>query len=328
MSNLSRGTWVLAACLAVAACNPQPGDGAAGGIKRLSIATGGTGGVYYPYGGGIAKIISENLKGVEATAEATAASVDNLKFLRDGRSDIAFSMADTAGEAALGQGPFKETGIVPTRALAVLYTNYLHLVTRSDTGIAKVADLKGRVVSTGAPGSGTEVVAFRVLEALGLNPKADLRTQALGATQSVDALKDAKLDAFFFTGGLPTAAVLDLTHTQGITAKLIPSDDALPKLRMQFGEGLYYPVVIPKSVYGMDQDVSVVGIANLLIVSETMPEALAYDITRLLFEKQADLIAIHPQAKDLSLAAATQGSPVPFHPGAIKYYTEQNAWKP
>ncbi len=139
-------TWMLglAACL-VAACNPQPGDGAGGSIKRLSIATGGTGGVYYPYGGGIAKIISENLKGVEATAEATAASVDNIKFLRDGRSDIAFSMADTAGEAALGQGPFKETGTVPTRALAVLYTNYLHLVTRADTGIAKVADLKGRV---------------------------------------------------------------------------------------------------------------------------------------------------------------------------------------
>ncbi len=330
MSNFSRGAGVLglAVCFAVAACNPQPGDGAAGGIKRLSIATGGTGGVYYPYGGGIAKIISENLKGVEATAEATAASVDNIKFLRDGRSDIAFSMADTAGEAALGQGPFKETGTVPTRALAVLYTNYLHLVTRADTGIAKVADLKGRVVSTGAPGSGTEVVAFRVLEALGLNPKTDLRTQALGASQSVDALKDAKLDAFFFTGGLPTAAVLDLAHTVGITAKLIPSDDALPKLRAQYGEGLYYPVVIPKTIYDTDQDVTVVGIANLLLVSDTMPDALAYDITRLLFEKQADLVAIHPQARDLTISTATQGSPVPFHPGAIKYYTEQNAWKP
>ena len=130
--------WVLAAAasLAVAACNPQPGgEGAAGRPRRLSIATGGTGGVYYPYGGGIAKIISENIAGVEATAEATAASVDNLKFLRDGRSDIAFSMADTAGEAALGQGPFKESGSVPTRTLAVLYSNYLHLVTLADSGI-------------------------------------------------------------------------------------------------------------------------------------------------------------------------------------------------
>lgn len=328
-TSLRRWTFVVTASVAVAACNPQPGaDGSQGRVRRLSIATGGTGGVYYPYGGGIAKIISENLEGVEATAEATAASVDNLKFLRDGRSDIAFSMADTAGEAALGQGPFSEVGRVPIRSLAVLYSNYLHLVTRADTGIATVADLKGRVVSTGAPGSGTEVVAFRVLEALGVNPKTDLRTQALGATQSVDALKDGKLDAFFFTGGLPTAAVLDLTHTPGLTAKLIATDDALPTLRAQYGDGLYYPIVIPKGVYGMAQDVTVVGIANLLLVSESMPETLAYDITRLLFEKQSELVAIHPQARDLLLTTATQGSPVPFHPGAIRYYTEQNAWKP
>jgi TRAP transporter TAXI family solute receptor len=217
---------------------------------------------------------------------------------------------------------------VPARTLAVLYSNYLHLVTRSDTGIKSVADLKGRVVSTGAPGSGTEVVAFRVLEALGLNPKVDLRTQALGAAQSVDALKDSKVDAFFFTGGLPTAAVLDLTHTPGLKALLIPSDEALPKMRAQYGQSLYYPLIIPKAVYGMDQDVTVVGIANLLVVADSMPEQLAYDITRLLFEKQPELVAIHPQARDLSLATAVEGSPVEFHPGAIRYYTEKKAWKP
>lgn len=326
-----RRTWplvVAVACLAaVPACNPTGGP-QSGGIKRLSIATGGTGGVYYPYGGGIAKIISENLPGVQATAEATAASVDNLKFLKDGRSDMAFSMADTVGDAARGDGPFKEFGSVPSRALAVLYSNYLHLVTRSDTGIARVADLKGRIVSTGAPGSGTEVVAFRTLEALGLDPRKDVRTQALGATQSVDALKDGKIDAFFFTGGLPTAAVLDLTHTPGLTAKLIASDDALPGMRAKYGESLYYPLVIPKTIYGTDEDVTVVGVANLLVVSDSMPEPLAYDITRLLFEKQSDLVAIHPQARDLSLATAVVGSPVPFHPGAIRYYTEKNAWKP
>ena len=297
-----------------------------GGVQRLSIATGGTGGVYYPYGGGIAKIISENLRGVQATAEATAASVDNLKFLRDGRSDIAFSMADTVEDAAKAQGPFRSVGAIESRTLAMLYTNYMHLVTRADTGITRVSDLKGRTVSTGAPGSGTEVVAFRILEAAGLNPKADLTTQALGASQSVDALKDAKLDAFFFTGGLPTAAVLDLTHTPGMSARLIPTDEALPAMRAKYGDAMYYAVVIPKETYSTDQDVSVVGVANLLVVSERMPEPLAYDITRLLFEKQADLVAIHPQARDLSLKTAVTGSPVPFHPGAIKYYKEQNAW--
>jgi TRAP transporter TAXI family solute receptor len=319
---------LLAVSLAAVACNPSPTDGTAGGIKRLSIATGGTGGVYYPYGGGIAKIISESIEGVEATAEATAASVDNLKFLRDGRSDIAFTMADTAIDAAQAQGPFAEFGSVPSRTLAVLYSNYLHLVTHAGTGIRTVADLKGRVVSTGAAGSGTEVVAFRVLEALGLSPKSDLRTQALGASQSVDALKDGKVDAFFFTGGLPTAAILDLANSPGLTARLIPTDEAVPNLRRRYGEALYYPVTIPKTVYNTDEDVQVVGIANLLVVSESMPEPLAYDITRVLFEKQAELIAIHPQARDLSLATAVQGSPVPFHPGAIRYYTEKNAWTP
>jgi TRAP transporter TAXI family solute receptor len=314
----------LAAASALAACRPAP----EGGVRRLSIATGGTGGVYYPYGGGIAKIISENLPGVEATAEVTAASVDNLKFLRDGRSDLAFTMADTVEDAAHGQGPFADVGAVPARALAVLYPNYLHLVALAGSGIASVSDLKGRTVSTGAPGSGTEVVAFRVLEAMGLNPKADLTTQALGASQSVDALKDGKLHAFFFTGGLPTAAILDLTHTAGITARLIPTDAALPALRARYGASTYFPLVIQKEVYGTDADVSVVGIANLLVVSEQMPDDLAYDITRLLFEKQADLIAIHPQARDLTLASAVIGSPVPFHPGAIRFYTEKNAWKP
>jgi uncharacterized protein len=317
---------VIASAL-VAACGSGSTGGSTGSIKRISIATGGTGGVYYPYGGGIAKVISENIKGVEATAEATAASVDNLKFIRDGRSDVAFSMADTVEDAALAKGPFSDAPNVPVRTLAVLYSNYLHLATLTTTGISTVADLKGKVVSTGAPGSGTEVVAFRTLEAFGLDPKKDLSSQPLGATQSVDALKDGKIQAFFFTGGLPTAAVLDLTHTPGITAKLIASDLAIPKMREKYGQGMYYPVVIPKGTYNLDEDVIVVGVANLLVVSESMPEQLAYDITRLLFEKQSDLIAIHPQARDLSLATAIVGSPVPFHAGAIKYYTEKNVWK-
>ena len=318
----------LAAAVCVAACNSSSTGGGSTGIKRISIATGGTGGVYYPYGGGIAKIISEHIPGVEATAEATAASVDNLKFIRDGRSDVAFSMADTVEDAALAKGPFSDSPKVPVRSLAVLYTNYLHLATLTTTGISTVADLKGKVVSTGAPGSGTEVVAFRTLEAFGLDPKKDLSSQPLGASQSVDALKDGKVHAFFFTGGLPTAAVLDLTHTPGMTAKLIPSDAAVPKMREKYGDGMYYPVVIPKTTYGLDEDVTVVGVANLLVVSDNMPEQLAYDITRLLFEKQSDLVAIHPQARDLSLATAIVGSPVPFHPGAVRYYTEKNVWKP
>jgi TRAP transporter TAXI family solute receptor len=232
-------------------------------------------------------------------------------------------MADTVEDAALARGPFSDLGKVPVRTLAVLYSNYLHLATLTNTGISTVADLKGRVVSTGAPGSGTEVVAFRALEAFGLDPKKDLSSQPLGASQSVDALKDGKVQAFFFTGGLPTAAVLDLTHTPGITAKLVASDAAIPKMQEKYGKGMYYPVVIPKDTYALSEDVTVVGVANLLVVSETMPEQLAYDITRLLFEKQSDLAAIHPEARNLSLEKATEGSPADLHPGARRFYRER-----
>jgi TRAP transporter TAXI family solute receptor len=318
--------FALSLFVFAAACG-SPGSGAAPARQRLSIATGGTGGVFYPYGGGIAKVISENLPNVEATAEVTAASVDNLKFIKQGTSDLAFTMADTAQDASQGRDAFAEFGAVPARSLAVLYASYVHLVTRDGTGIASVKDLRGRTVSIGSPGSGTAVLAERILDAAGMSAGRDLRTQSLGVAQSVDALKDGKVDAFFWNGGLPTAAILDLVNSPGITAHFISTEDVLPALQQKFGAALYYRAVIPKATYKANTDTAVVAVANLLVVSESMPEQLAYDITRLLFEKQADLIAIHPQARELSLETALVGSPVPFHPGAIRYYRERQAWK-
>ena len=315
---------VFGAAISVGACSGTSESGTT--KRRLSIATGGTGGVFYPYGGGVAKIISENIDNVEATAEVTSASVDNMKFLKQGTSDIAFTMADTAQDAVRAQDAFTEFGAVPARTLAVLYASYVHLVTRAGSGIERVADLRGRVVSTGAAGSGTAVLAQRILEAAGLDPQRDLRAQGLGAAQSVDALKDGKIDAFFWNGGLPTAAILDLVHSPGITAKFLSTEDILPRLQQRYGS-LYYRAVIPKSTYEMDADVPVVAVANLLVVSDAMSEPLAHDITKLLFDKKAELAAIHPQANDLSLETALTGSPIPFHPGAIRYYREQGVWK-
>jgi TRAP transporter TAXI family solute receptor len=311
--------------LAMSACGG--GGTETGGVtRRLSIATGGTGGVFYPYGGGIAKIISENIPNVEATAEVTAASVDNLKFLKQGTSDLAFTMADTAQDAALGTDVFTDFGTIPARSLAVLYSSYVHLVTDAGSGIRRVADLRGRTISVGSPGSGTAVLAGRILAAAGLDPRRDLRTQSLGVAQSADALKDGKIDAFFWNGGLPTAAVVELVSTPGIEPVFISTEEMLPRLQQRYGESLYYRALIPKDTYSMDADVPVVAVANLLVVSEAMPEQLAYDITRLLFEKQDELAAIHPQARDLSLSTALTGSPVPFHPGAIRYYRERGVW--
>jgi TRAP transporter TAXI family solute receptor len=317
----------LALAIVTAAACSAPGDSSRRESKRrLSIATGGTGGVYYPYGGAIAKVISEQLPGTEATAEVTAASVDNLKFLRDGKADIAFTLADTLADAVSGRGPFQGQPVA-ARALAVLYNNYTHVVTLTTSGIKGLPDLKDKAVSTGSPGSGSEVIAFRLLEAAGVNHDTGVRRQGLGVSQSVDALKDGKIQAFFWSGGLPTAALLDLGHTPGITMRLLPNASYVSVLQRSYGEQLYSTLTIPASTYpGLDGDVPVVGVANVLVVNATMPEALAFDISRLLFEKQSDLIAIHPEAMNLNLKNATQGSPAPFHPGAIRYYKAQHAW--
>ena len=309
------------------ACNPSQVAEPGRAKTRLSIATGGTGGVYYPYGGGIAKIISANLPNVEATAEVTAAPVDSLKFLRDGKADIAFTLADTLADAVNGRDGF-EGGRVELRALAVLYTNYTQVVALASSRIRNLSDLRGKVVSTGSPGSGTEVIAFRLLDAAGLNPSADIRAQSLGVAQSTDALRDGKIDAFFWSGALPTAAILDLAHTPGIAIEMLPSDSLAPALQKKYGESLYTLEKIPRISYpDLRDDVPVVAVANVLVVHQRMSDQLAYDITRTLFEHQPELGAIHPEAKKLTLTSATDGSPAPFHPGSIRYYREQHVWK-
>jgi TRAP transporter TAXI family solute receptor len=312
------------AALSIAACS---GGSSSPSVKqRLSIATGGTGGVFYPYGGGIAKVISEHLPGVEATAEVTAASVDNLKFLKQGTSDIAFTMADTAQDALAGKEGFEGIGAVPVRTLAVLYSSYVHLVTLEGSGITRVSDLRGRIVSTGAAGSGTTVLANRMLHAAGLNPERDIRAHSLGVAQSVDALKDGKIDAFFWNAGLPTASILDLVNTPGIRARFIATEELVPLLHRTYGPALYYTAVIPKGTYKTNPDVPVVAVANLLVVSESMPETLAHDITQLIFDRKGELAAIHPQASELAMETALKGSPIPFHPGAERYYRERQVW--
>ncbi len=288
----------------------------------ISIATGGVGGVYYPYGGGLAKILNDGLTGVRATAEVTAASVDNLKLIRDAKADIAFSLADTLDDAVKGRGVF-DGRPVPAVSLAVLYSNYTHIVTLASSPIRSVADLRGHTVSTGSPGSGTDVTALRLLTAAGLDPAKDVQRQGLGASESADALKDGKIDAFFWSGGLPTAAVQDLTHTPGITVRLVPSGDLLPALRRDYGD-LYFGLRVPVGAYpGVETDVAVVGVANVLVVNAAMSDDLAYNITRILFERQAELATIHPEARNLSLGTATKGSPAPYHPGALRYYREK-----
>jgi TRAP transporter TAXI family solute receptor len=310
-------------CILTLACS----DSSTGRTRFLSIATGGTGGVYYPYGGGIAKIINENLSSVRATAEVTAASVDNLKLIRDGKADLAFTFADTLADAVHGRGAFQASGPVPVASLAVLYPNFMHLITRASSNIQMTQDLRGRLISTGSPGSGTEVLAFRMLRAAGLDPDRDVRHQGLSVSESVEALKDGKVEAFFWGGGVPTPAVQDLTHTPGITIRLIPTGQLLPALQKEFAD-VYFEASVPADAYkGVTTAVPVIGSFNVLVVNKSMDDQLAYDITRLLFEKQSDLGSIHPEARKLSLDTAAVGSPADFHPGAVRLYREKGVWK-
>ena len=200
--------------------------------QMLSITTGGTGGVYYPLGGALANVLSEKMPGFQVTSEVTGGSVDNLKLVGGNQADMGFAMVDAAFDALNGRDRFDGTAL-PIRALAVLYPNRMHAVTVQQTGILGMGDLAGQRVSVGSPGSATEVMAMRILEAYGIGQSVE--RERLSAVESVNALKDGKIQAFFFAAGIPTAASTDLADTPGLPIHLLDHADAVPKLNAKYG---------------------------------------------------------------------------------------------
>jgi uncharacterized protein len=294
---------------------------------RISVSTGGTGGVYYPLGGGLANILSKNVPGLQATAEVTGGSVDNLKLLGTGKTEVGFTMADSGWDALQGIDKFKDNK-VNARTLVVLYPNRLHVVTIEGTGINKLADLKGKRVSTGSPGSGTEVIAFRMLEAVGIDKDKDIKKERLSIAESVNALKDRKIDALIWTGGVPTAALTDLAATPGVKIKLIDHGEAADAMNKKYGP-LYVKGTIPgKSYSGQDAATTNVDVWNLLVTNDKMSDKLAYDIVKTVFDKKADLVAVHQDASAIALETQATSSPLPFHPGAKKYFEEHGVKVP
>jgi uncharacterized protein len=292
--------------------------------QNLSIATGGTGGVYYPLGGGMAAVLSKYVQGMQATAEVTGGSVANLQLIGTGKPYLAMTMVDAGLDAYKGQDKF--TGKpVPVRTLMVMYPNRMHVVTIEGTGITRMADLKGKRVSTGSGGSATEVMAFRVIEAAGLDKDKDMKRERLGVAESGNALKDRKIDAFFWVGGLPTAAVSDLANSPGVKIKLVDHADLVGKMNQKYGN-LYVEDRIPKETYkGMDADNRQATVMNLLVAHENMDEKTAYNIVKTIFDKREELIRVHKEAENFKLenqkTAAAGG--IPWHPGAIKFYAEK-----
>jgi uncharacterized protein len=323
----------LATLLVVGACNAPRATSsatpAATGTpnftgKTLNVVTGGTGAVYIVYGAGLAELLNKKL-GTAASAQSTTASVDNMKLIRDGKADLAFTLSDTLYDAVNGTNTFAAPEKkVDAKALAVLYSNATHLVVKDAGGINAVADLKGKRVSMGTAGSGTEVIANRTLEAYGLDPAKDISRERLGAQDSANALRDGKIDAFFFSGGLPVPAVLDISTSTKI--KLLDLTDSIKKMADKYGP-FYFSYKVPKTVYNTAADVTVSGVANLLVVPSSFDPALAQAILATMFDGKDDLVKVHVAAKDLALDTATVGSPIDFHQGAIDYYKSKNAWK-
>lgn len=327
------GAGLVAMIVVLAACQPlgdgeaessdagASGDAAAsgdtGGTGRLSIATGGTGGVYFPLGGGLADLISENIEGYTATAEETNASVDNMNLIGAGESDIAFVLGDTAADAVAGTGEF-EGGAIDACAIGILYTNFTQLVASADSGITSVADLEGKRVSLGEAGSGTEIIGLRVMEAAGLDADADVERAQLGVAETVDALRDGTLDAGFWSGGLPTGALVDYASTGDMV--LVPTAEFAADLQGEFGP-YYLESEIPADTYeGQATAVLVIGVPNVLVVNTSMDEGLQEQLTALLFEHKDEMVAVHPAAEELDQETAGDVTFMDVCPGAQAFY--------
>ncbi|MFI6394319.1 TAXI family TRAP transporter solute-binding subunit [Nonomuraea sp. NPDC050547] len=290
-----------------------------GGGNRLSIATGGTTGVYYVYGGGLAKQIQANVANTQATASVTSASVENIKLLATGKADIGFSQTDTAADAVNGVGSFTEKQ--PIQAIARIYDNYAQVVVAPGVAATKVADLKGKRVSLGPPNSGTQVMARRMMEAAGLNPDSDVTKSQLSINESVQAVKDGTIDAFFWVGGVPTAGIVDLA-TSKPDMKMLDTSDVLSGMQTKFGKQYVTLDVDLAGSYKLTGAIKTMAVGNVLLVPDKMDEQLAYDITKTLFEKKAELVKVHSEANKLDPKLGQQVEPVVLHPGAARYFKE------
>jgi TRAP transporter TAXI family solute receptor len=287
---------------------------------RLVVVTGGTGGVFYPYGGGLAKVLTDNVPNCQATAQVTGGSVDNVKLLAAGEADIGFSTIDSAYDGLTGGGAYAEDGPQAIALIARLYDSFFHVVASADSGIASIAGLKGKRVSVGSAGSSTESIADRVLVAAGLDPKTDIGRDNLSVAESAGALKDGKVDAFFWIGGLPTAAVKDLASSGQPAVRFLPVAGELAKLQESY-PGLYSAMTMPANTYaGQTEDVAGMGVANVLVVAADAQESMVSAVLTGIFDHLDQVHAIHPEAAKLALDTAYAKLAVPFHPAADAFF--------
>ena len=290
--------------------------------EQLSIATGGTGGVYYPMGGGLAEIINNHVEGYAATAEVTGASVENMGLIATGDADIALALADTVQQGYTGTGRFEGQQLPMLRAMGVAYANMVQIVTLDGSGITSLADLAGKRVSVGAPGSGTEVNTLSILAANGLSYD-DIEEQRLNFNETADALANGDIDVGFWSVGAPTSSILNLATTNNIVMiELSEAELAAAKA----SDPVFAITKLAGGTYvGVDNDTNVIGVPNVLVVSSEMSDDLVYMITKAMYDNIAELQAVHPAALQTTVELALTASPIPLHPGAIRYFEEIGA---
>jgi len=285
----------------------------------INVLTGGTSGVYYPLGVAIGKIYSDKIPNVKTQVQATKASVENLILLQNGRGEIAFALGDSLKAAWEGdeEAGFK-TKLDKLRTIGAIYPNYVQIVATADSGIKTLADLKGKSLSVGAPKSGTELNSRAILGAAGLSYKDIGKVEYLPFAESVDLMKNRQLNATLQSAGLGVASLKDLSTSTDITVVSVPKE-TVDKLGPPF-----VPVLIPANTYtGQDKDVPTAAVINYLVTSSAVSDDLAYQMTKLIFESLPELANSHAAGKEIKLESAAMGSPVPLHPGAIRFYREK-----
>jgi TRAP transporter TAXI family solute receptor len=311
---------VVAAALAAAAMLSAPVVRAEGFINVL---TGGTSGVYYPLGVAIGKIFGDKIPNVKTQVQATKASVENLILLQQGGGEIAFTLGDSLKAAWDGdeEAGFKKK-LDKLRTIGAIYPNYIQIVATADSGVKTLADLKGKSLSVGAPKSGTELNSRAILAAAGMSYKDIGKVEYLPFAESVDLMKNRQLAATLQSAGLGVASLKDLSTSTDITVVAVPKE-AVEKIGPPF-----VPVIIPAGTYtGQDKDVPTAAVVNYLVTSSDVSDDIAYQMTRLIFESLPELANAHVAGKEIKLANAPLGSPVPLHPGAIRYYKEKGLIK-
>jgi len=291
--------------------------------EKLILATGGTAGTYYPYGGAMSKIWNSKIPGMNVTAQATGASVENVRLMNKDEVELALVQSDTIDFAFNAKETFKEK-LTKMAVVAVLYPELIHIVVRGELDINSFSGLRGKKVGVGAPGSGTEA-NFRQLMDVHRMGKDDVSTQYLSFAESADQFKDRRIDAFMVTGGVPTSAIMDVATQREI--KILPIEDTMLSILTAKYPFLSSAVIPANSYKGVTKDVKTAAVNAVLIAHPKLSTDVVYSLTKALFENQAELAAAHAKGKVLSLQGAATGVSIPFHPGAAKYYKEKGVLK-